>query len=71
VVGNEKEAQSVDNIFFHPFSYDRLHIYIHTLQYQCNLNLNCNKQNKEEIGHDSNTLQESNHIKSKHTINHH
>jgi len=54
-----------------PFSYDKLRIYIHTLQYQCNLNLNCNEQYKEEIGHDSNTLRESNCSKLEHNINHH
>jgi len=32
VDGNEKERESVDNIFF-SFSHDRLHIYIHTMQY--------------------------------------
>jgi len=65
VVGNEKETESVDNVFFffHPFSYERLRIYIHTLQYQCNLSLNCNEQYKGEIGRDSNTLRESNHNK--------
>jgi len=52
------------------FSYDRLCIYIHTLQYQCNSILNCNEQNKERIGHDNNILRESNHNKSEHNINH-
>jgi len=31
-------------------------IYTHTLQYQCNLSLNCNEQYKDGIGHDSITL---------------
>jgi len=53
--GNEKERARVKNIFF-PFFHDRLRIYIHTLQYQCNLTLNCNEQFKKEIGHDSSTL---------------
>jgi len=55
--GNEKERESVENIFFFFFfSYDRACIYTHTLQYQCNLSLNCNEQYKEGIGHDSSTL---------------
>ena len=37
-----------------------MRIYTHTLQYQCNLSLNCNEQYKEGIGHDSNTLWEAN-----------
>jgi len=45
-----------------------VHIYIHTLQYHCNPNLNCNEQYKEGIGHDSNTLGESNHSKLEHKI---
>jgi len=44
-------------------------IYIHILQSQCNLSLNCNEQYKEGIGYDSNTLWKSNHSKSEHKIN--
>jgi len=50
VGGNEKVKGSVENIFFfvfNHFSYDRLCIYIHTLQYHCNSSLNCNEQYKE------------------------
>ena len=38
------------------FGHDRVRIYTHTLQYQCNLDLNCNEQYKEGIGHDSSKL---------------
>jgi len=38
------------------FSHDRVRIYIHNLQCQCNLSLNCNEQYKEGIGHDSSKL---------------
>ena len=51
-------------IFIH-----RVHIYTHTLQYQCNLSLNCNEQYKEGIDHDSSTLWRSNHNNSEHKIN--
>jgi len=54
---------------FVSFSYDRVRIYIHILQSQCNLSLNCNEQYKEGIDYDSNTLWESNHSKSEHKIN--
>jgi len=47
-------------LFSHPFSYGKLCIYIHTLQYQCNRSLNCTKQYKEGIGHEKNTLQDNN-----------
>ena len=40
--------------------HDRVRIYIHILQYHCNPSLNCNEKYKQEIGHDSNTLRESN-----------
>jgi len=46
-------------------------IYIHTLQYHCNPSLNCNEQYKEGVSHDSSTLRELNHSKSKHNINRH
>jgi len=67
VSGNKKD-RNVENIFFFfflrsPFSYEKLCIYIHILQYQCNPSLNCNEQYKEEIGHDSSTLRKSNHNK--------
>jgi len=45
-------------------------IYIHTLQYQCNLNLNCNEQYKERIVYDSSKLWGSNLSKSEHKMNH-
>ena len=48
-----KNQKSVENFFF---DHDRVRIYTRTLQYQCNLILNCNEQYKEEIGYDSNTL---------------
>jgi len=51
------------------FCHDRVRIYTRTLQYQCNLSLNCNEQYKERIGYDSNILWESNHSKSEHKIN--
>jgi len=57
VSGNERERGRVENILFlyifafHPFSCDRLSIYINKLQYKCNPSLNCNEQYKEEIGH--------------------
>ena len=38
------------------FGHDKVRIYTHTLQYQCNFNLNCNEQYKEGIGHDSSKL---------------
>jgi len=31
VGGNEKERESVENVFFRSLSYDRMRIYIHTL----------------------------------------
>ena len=51
-----KEERSVKNLFFN--SYDRLFIYIHTLQYQCNTILT--KQYKKEIIHNNIILWESN-----------
>jgi len=48
-----KNQRSVENFFT---GYDRVHIYTRTLQYQCNINLNCNEQYNKEIGYDSNTL---------------
>jgi len=48
-----KELEKCREFFFGP---NRAHIYTCTLQYQCNLSLNCNEQYKEGIGHDSNTL---------------
>jgi len=65
--GDGKELEKCREFFFGP--YDRVRIYTHTLQYQCNLSLNCNEQYKEGVGHDSNTLWESNRSKSKHKIN--
>jgi len=45
VSDDEKELKKCRKCFFGSFSYDRLRIYIHTLQYQCNPNrLNCNEQ---------------------------
>jgi len=41
-----------------------MRIYIHTLQYQCNFNLNRNEQYKEGIAHGISTLGESNRSKS-------
>jgi len=43
----EKCRESFFQFFF--FSYDRVRIYTHTLQYQCNLSLNCNEQYKEKM----------------------
>jgi len=57
-----------ENLFF-LVPYDRVHIYIHILQSQCNPSLNYNEQYKERIGHDNNTLWKSNHNKSEHNIN--
>jgi len=65
--GDGKELEKCRKYFF--FSHDRVCIYTHTLQYQCNLNLNCNEQYKKGNRHDNNTLWGSNHSKSKHTIN--
>jgi len=50
-----KELEKCRESFF--FSgHDRVRIYIHNLQCQCNLSLNCNEQYKEEIDHDSSKL---------------
>jgi len=59
--GDGKELEKCRESFF--FGLDRVCIYTRTLQYQCNLSLNCNEQYKEGIGYDSNTLCESNHSK--------
>ena len=68
--GDEKELEKNREYFFSVlFSYDRLCIYTHALQYQCDLNLNCYKQYKEGISHDSNTLWESNRSISEYKIN--
>jgi len=50
--GDGKELEKCREFLF---LYDRVRIYTHTLQYQCNPSLNCNEQYKEGIGHDSNT----------------
>jgi len=52
--GDEKELEKCREYLF--FGHDRVRIYTHTLQYQCNLSFNCNEQYKEGIGHDSSTL---------------
>jgi len=52
--GDGKELEKCREYLF--FGYDKVHIYTHTLQYQCNLSLNCNEKYKEGICHDSNTL---------------
>jgi len=61
LVVRRKKQTSVMNLFsyFNLLSYDRLCIYIHTLQSQCNPDLNYIEQYKE-ICHDSSILQESN-----------
>jgi len=59
--GDGKELEKCRESFF--FGLHRVCIYTRTLQYQCNLSLNCNEQYKEGIGNDSNTLCESNHSK--------
>jgi len=59
VSSDGKELEKCREKKFHPFSYDRLCIYIHTLQYQCNSSLNCNEWYKEGIGHNGTTLGES------------
>jgi len=48
-----------------------MRIYIHNLQCQCNLSLNCNEQYKEGIGHYSIKLWVSNRSKSEDKINNH
>ena len=53
--GDEKELEKYRDFFF-SVSYDRLRIYIHILQSQCNPNLNRNEKYKEKIDHDINTL---------------
>ena len=57
-----KNQRNVENPFF---GHDRVRIYTHTLQYQCNLSLHCNGQYKEGISYDSSKLWES-----EHKINH-
>ena len=52
--GDRKELEKCRESFF--FGHDRVRIYTHTLQYQCNIGLNCNEQYKEGIGHDSSKL---------------
>jgi len=67
--GDGKELEKCREFFSGPFSYERLRIYIHILQSQCNHGLNRNEQYKERIGHDSSTLWGSNQSKSEHKIN--
>jgi len=50
--GDKKEREKYRKYFLFR-SYDKLYIYIHTLQHQCNLSLICNKKYKEGNGHDS------------------
>jgi len=50
--GDGKELEKCRESFS-VFDHDRVCIYIHNLQCQCNLSLNCNEQYKEGIGHDS------------------
>jgi len=63
-----KELEKCRESLFGP---DRVRIYTHTLQYQCNLSLNCNEQYKEGIGHDTSKLWGSNRSQTKYKINHH
>ena len=51
--GDGKELEQCLEFFS---GHDRVRIYIHNLQCQCNLSLNCNEQYKEEIDHDSSKL---------------
>ena len=53
--GDGKELEKCRKSFS-IFGHDRMRIYIHNLQCQCNISLNCNEQYKEGIGHDSSKL---------------
>jgi len=45
--GDGKKLEKCREYFF--FGHDKVHIYTHTLQYQCNLSLNCNNIRKELV----------------------